>query len=168
MNPQSLVVANHSKDISHIWRSAVQEGEERAHVTLSPILEDHLVLTLQTNTNRLDLERPIAFDASDALVSSDALALIMLGGKCLIIAGLFPLLARRRNVQIGYFVNIGKSAYKSHAVYWEGRGAYAHAHISHEVVEHFHSLVATLRGIRPAKVITDDLDAIGLPETVWN
>lgn len=168
MNPQSLLVANESKSIAHIWRSAVKEGEERAQVSLSPLLEDHLVSTLETNTTRLDLGRPIAFDASDALLSSDALPLVMLGGKCLIIAGLFPLLARRRNVQIGYFVNIGKSAYRSHAIYWEGRGALLHAHISNEVVEHFHALVATLRGIRTAEVATADLDAIALPQTAWN
>jgi len=168
MKHRPLLVAVEKDDVSHVWRTAIKEGESRAQVSLSPLLEEHLAMTLSSNIKNSQMWRPVALDMLEGVAANDSLALVTLGGKCLIIAGFFPKLAARRNVRIGYYVAMGQRAYETHANYWEGRGARAHAHVSSEVAHNFSALIATLRGIRDDNPLVADLEAVHLPESAWN
>lgn len=103
-----------------LWHELVRDGEDRAHVELPETVESYLVFMLQRHQrDGLLGARVMALDLLDGLdrVGSDrADALRDVGDRCLLIAGLFPALARRRNVTPRYYAALGRSAYEGVAL----------------------------------------------------
>jgi len=94
-------------------QSLVQEGAANCNHRLDEETESYLVFILmRTLKNQGLLRHVIAMDYLSSMAGDqDAPGLRNVGDYCLIFAGLFPKIARRRLVRISYFVNIGQSAY---------------------------------------------------------
>lgn len=97
------------------WRKLVLEGQTKAGFQLTEVVENYLVITLNANTGNTQLSSGIM--AIDLLKNihiqsiCNAYALRSVGDQCLILAGLFPDRAKRKNVSAEYFRNLGENAY---------------------------------------------------------
>ncbi len=102
-----------------LWRDAVLEAAQRAQVRLDEELESYLVFVLMRHLGDVGLgARALALDYLDALLAQGRTreqALRDTGDRCLLIAGLFPEQARRRNVSLDYFLDLGAAAYRAEA-----------------------------------------------------
>jgi len=98
------------------WQSLVCEAEASANLQLDETLESYLVFTLMRFTQRPELTSSIIalefLDATQNQGQQQYEQLRDVGDKCLLLSGLFPLTAKRRLVSLGYFVNMGRSAYQ--------------------------------------------------------
>ncbi len=98
------------------WQSLVSEAEDNAKLQLDETLESYLVFTLMRFTQRPELTNSIiALEFLDGIQSQGQQQhdqLRDVGDKCLLLSGLFPLMAKRRLLNLGYFVNMGRSAYQ--------------------------------------------------------
>lgn len=98
-----------------LWRDAIQAAQTRCHVNLSAELESYLVSLLIRFTTQSDLARQvIAVEYLRAMQESQSVrryALATVGDQCLVITGIFPDFANRRQINARYFVEIGRSAY---------------------------------------------------------
>ncbi len=97
------------------WRALVTEARSACDYSLDESLESYLVFLLMRFTGRTGCTTRIM--ATDYLQSQTAQGeqqfgrLRDVGDHCLLFSGLFPQLAERRHVNIGYFVRIGRSSY---------------------------------------------------------
>ncbi len=98
------------------WQTLVSEAEASANLQLDETLESYLVFTLMRFTQRPELTDSImALEFLDGIQNQGQQQheqLRDVGDKCLLLSGLFPLTAKRRLVSLGYFVNMGRSAYQ--------------------------------------------------------
>lgn len=108
----SLLV-NESPNI--LWEVVVKEAENRCAVQLDNHLEIYLVSLLSRYTDKPEIaKRLFASAVLKAMEKSErerGVLLQQVGDECLIFSGLFPKAAKSKNVNIGYFVDIGRSAY---------------------------------------------------------
>ena len=98
------------------WQALVCEAELAANRQLDETLQSHLVFTLMRFTQRPELANSVmALEFLDAVQQNGQHQherLRDVGDKCLLVSGLFPQTAKRRLVSIGYFVNLGRTAYQ--------------------------------------------------------
>lgn len=168
MDAQELMVAENEEEPREIWYRAIREGERKANVTLGALLEDHLVATLRSYVIDSNLCRVVAQDFLLTFSYTQTETLLNIAGRCLIITGFFPAVARRRNVREGYFVDMGVGAYNAHATFWHARGKINYAKCSKCAAERFLDLVKTLRGMRSSQVIAEEIEALSVPELRWH
>lgn len=98
------------------WQRLVQEAARSLRLDLDETLENYLVLLLIRFTeNPETCHRIMALDYLRGLRAApraQAVALRDVGDHCLLVSGLFSQRARRRRVSVGYFVDLGRSAYR--------------------------------------------------------
>lgn len=98
-----------------LWVDLVRDGEDRVRTRLPELIESYLVFMLQRHQGDAVLGgRVLALDWLDGqerVGRERADALGNVGDRCLLIAGLFPRLAERRNVQPHYYAAMGRAAY---------------------------------------------------------
>jgi hypothetical protein len=98
------------------WHALISEAEELAAIHLPHEIEGYLVLLLTRFTQYAHLgNNPIATEWMQAQAvtgQSQHMALRDVGDQCLLLTGLFPHRAEKRNVNVSYFVRIGRSAYE--------------------------------------------------------
>lgn len=98
------------------WQRLVHEAAQAATRELDETLESYLVMLLTRRLRDVEaLHRLMALDYLEGLSSSGQLRSMRLrdvGDNCLLLAGMFPKRAERRLVRIGYFVELGRSAYQ--------------------------------------------------------
>jgi hypothetical protein len=97
------------------WHALVNEAEQAADQRLDESLESYLVFLLMRYTTEPGLAaRVMAMDYLKAMQESGqqrGYQLREVGDHCLLLSGLFPQRAERLRVRIGYFVDLGRSAY---------------------------------------------------------
>jgi len=99
------------------WHALINEAQLALAINLSEELESYLVFLLSRFCNHPELISSIL--ALDFLEAHQSVGKVRdnilrdVGDKSLLFSGLFPGLARRRNVQISYFIDLGKQAYAS-------------------------------------------------------
>lgn len=97
------------------WRQLVSEAQASARYTLGEELESYLVFLLMRYAQEPRmLATIVALEYLESLLASGQVRrerLRDVGDRCLLFSGLFPKLARRRRVQISYYVRIGQGAY---------------------------------------------------------
>lgn len=98
------------------WQSLVSDAGRMTDCTLDADLESYLVFTLSRFVAEpAALSRVVAMEflrAIDRQGRERRDSLRDVGDQCLLICGLFPEQASRRMVQLGYFVDLGRSAYR--------------------------------------------------------
>jgi hypothetical protein len=133
---------------SELWQALIREGAQRRGVQLDEHSESYLGFVLIRHQRDAQLAaHSLALDwlhacEERAQVRADALRDV--GDRCLLLAGLYPQLARRRHVSPEYFVQLGRGAYAGVADVARAGYAALFAHLAQE----FRRLVATLRGAR--------------------
>ena len=97
------------------WADLVAEAKLSADHTLSDSVENYLVLTLDHFTQENTLATSIiAIEYLTALQSTGVqgpFQMRQVGDQCLLISGLFPERALRKQVSLDYFIEIGRQAY---------------------------------------------------------
>jgi len=118
-----------------LFQQLVLDAEHQAHISLSENLESYLVFLLQRFHKNADgLYEPMALKHLHAEAESGRCRQDELrdtGDSCLILAGLFPEQAKRRMVNISYFVRLGRSSYHSLACSLKQSHAELYQHICH-------------------------------------
>jgi hypothetical protein len=98
------------------WQRLVQEASTNTSRTLDEELESYLVFLLVRFCEKTDaLQRVMALEYLRAVAAQGRIRnerLRDVGDHCLLFAGLFPHVARRRMVRISYFVQLGRGAYQ--------------------------------------------------------
>ncbi len=147
------------------WHSLVREAEARLGRRLDEDLESYLVFLLMRFAGRPELAaRVLALDYLRGLRAGGRRRLDALrdvGDQCLLYSGLFPRRARRRNVRVRYFVDLGRTAYQELGATLQ-HGA---AEIYLRLAEHFVALMDVLLALREgpaAREATDALEAVEL------
>ncbi|MGJ4728272.1 hypothetical protein [Luteimonas sp. SDU101] len=133
---------------AELWQSAIREACRDGGPELDEAQESYLVFVLLRHQRdaRL-LARIQALEWLDAQQQAGSVridALRDVGDRCLLVAGLFPALARRRRVSVDYFVDLGRGAYQGVAD--AGRDAYAD--LFARLADSYRDLVSVLRGVR--------------------
>ncbi|GMR07900.1 MAG: hypothetical protein BMS9Abin26_0904 [Gammaproteobacteria bacterium] len=108
---------------THLWQRLIREAQDDLNCPLGEELEAYLVLTLGHYTRQPALgQRILSLDYLNAMQPTSngignstghVQALREVGDHCLLTSGLFPQRARRRRVQVSYYVDLGRSAYDS-------------------------------------------------------
>jgi hypothetical protein len=97
------------------WQRLVQDAAAHTPHALEEPVEHYLVLLLsRTLRDAESLHGVVATEYLEGVRASGAVRTVRLrevGDRCLLLAGLFPQRARRRLVRVGYFVNMGRTAY---------------------------------------------------------
>ena len=111
----SDVVTGHSETAQ--WYRLVNEAEAAAGTHLPEEVESYLVFLLMRFRSRPEMAgRILALDYLRGLLSGGRLReqrLQEVGDHCLLLSGFFPQRARRLNVSVDYFVDLGQGAYHS-------------------------------------------------------
>lgn len=132
-----------------LWYELVREGETRTRTPLPDPVEQYLVFVLQRHQGDALLgARTAAIEYLTAFECSGrerADALRDVGDRCLLIAGLFPRIARRRNVQPGYYAALGQSAYGEVA----NATRAGHAALFAQLAGRFDAMLRVLAGLQP-------------------
>lgn len=138
----------HQGTQSELWQALVREGAQRRGVALDEHEESYLGFVLirhqrdaQFAAHTLALDWLAAYEER-AQVRADALRDV--GDRCLLVAGLYPQLAKRRRVTPDYFVDLGGGAYAGVADV--ARAGYGE--LFAQLAQAFRRLVAVLRGAR--------------------
>ncbi len=110
--PRSILVEPTS---SAQWLELVREAEQQYGQMLHEDMESYLVFMLMRYSKNNSLaQTALALDylRTSELAGKDlGNRLRDIGDQCLIVAGLFPARARKRNVRVSYYVDMGRSAY---------------------------------------------------------
>ena len=137
----------HPTDISQ-WYALVSEAEASTQLALNENTESYLVFLLQRFAQTPQLaESILATDFLESMASfgkQQIEQLIIIGDKSLLLAGLFPGVAERRNVSIEYYVDMGQAAYLSVSELQKKPKADLYLELS----KHFPSMQTILQAIR--------------------
>jgi hypothetical protein len=130
------------------WRQLVSEAQDSAHYSLDEELESYLVFLLMRYAQQpRKLATIVALEYVESLLARGQARrerLRDVGDTCLLFSGLFPNLARRRRVQISYYVRIGQGAYSELSQTLAAAHADMFAHLS----EKFVALMDVLHAMR--------------------
>jgi hypothetical protein len=133
-----------------LWKETLKEARAQCSVKLETQLENYLICLLMRFTNQPQIfEKVLATSFLQALHSSSRLQNLLLqevGDHCLILSGLFPQTAERRCLNLGYFINLGRSAYANINSNPAG--------IFQTLAIHFVLLMDVLQSIRPLKLLS--------------
>jgi len=103
--------------VTSAWHSLVTQVCQVRSITLSEDIESYLVYLLIRFSKSPDLLKKIIaleFLSTHSLHgAARSQQLRDIGDSCLLYSGFFPGMARKRCVTIGYYVNLGRSAYSS-------------------------------------------------------
>lgn len=106
----------HPTDISQ-WYALVSEAEAATQLALNENTESYLVFLLQRFSQAPQLaESTLAIDFLESMATfgkKQIEKLTIVGDKSLLLCGLFPGVAQKRNVNLDYYVDMGKAAYLS-------------------------------------------------------
>lgn len=98
-----------------LFRDLVREGEQRSGQNLDETLESYLVFTLIEHLRDPAIDaQPMALallDGLDRVGTAREQHLRVVGDRCLLIAGFYPELARKRMVTPRYYAALGRHAY---------------------------------------------------------
>lgn len=101
-------------EIAH-WHALIRDAEAERSCHLDESMESYLVFTLMRFMKDQDLAtQAMALDylRSHRLPKSLRLEQLRdIGDQCLLVSGLYPQRAEKRLVRVGYYVNLGRSAY---------------------------------------------------------
>ena len=100
-----------------LWHDIIAEAEHACEAHLEARLKEYVVLMLLRYLNQPELVRITLaeryLDSMNLSRKNQALAYQHIGDVCLLFAGLFPGIARRKLVKITYFIEMGQGAYST-------------------------------------------------------
>lgn len=149
------------------WQSLVNEASKLCHLCLTEELESYLVFLLMRFINAPQITQKSMgtefLTSMNRTGSLRSLALRDVGDQCLLYSGLFPGRARRRLVKVSYYVNLGKSAYKSLAF----ASKISDRDLFYTLSKNFVNLMDILQATREINNNTNTLDPL-MAEELWH
>lgn len=131
-----------------LWQALVHEAGQRAGHPLDDTRESYLVFVLlrfQRDAQLLAHTHGVDWlDALELAGTARGDALRDVGDRCLLVAGLFPDVAERRRVNVGYYIDIGRAAYQGVA----DAGRRATAALYEQLAASYRELAHTLAAMR--------------------
>jgi len=98
-----------------LWHEIIHEAQGVCDIVLKEELEAYLVFLMMRYTSRPEIAKKIIahefLTGLKAAFAKRQAALRDVGDQCLLLAGLFPHVADKKQVKIRYFVDLGQSAY---------------------------------------------------------
>lgn len=141
------------------WQNLVKEASFSCHGQLNEELESYLVFLLMRLSNEPGIiKKVVALDFLESANKTGKQQEIMqkdVGDNCLIFSGLFPGQAKRRRVNISYFVHMGRTAYSD-----LGTKDGAQGMLFRELSNNFVLLMDTLHCIRELDGSSQSLDLL--------
>ena len=129
------------------WQALLNEAQVARHCMLTEDIESYLVFLLMRFASRPELANSILaidFLSSHADSSQTSCEKMQdIGDKSLLFSGLFPGLAEKRCVNVGYFIDIGKTAYANVSNYSTANVTELFAELSQDFVLMMEVLQAT-------------------------
>ena len=144
-----MAIYRSSNDIN-TWHQLVRQAKDDCGHQFSDSLNHYLVLTLRAFVNKTDIASNVL--ALSYLENCDRESHVSIqnmryvGDQCLILSGLFPERAQKRNVSLGYYVDLGKNSYMQLA----GASRYLKVdnELFYELGIHFVGLMDVLHSLR--------------------
>lgn len=131
-----------------LWLQLVREAEQEYGERLPEDMESYLVFMLMRHCRDSSLaQAAIALEylrAQDLQGQARVDRMRDIGDQCLILSGLFPRRAARRNVRVSYYVDLGRSAYHQFSHHL----GHATAELYQQLAETFVTLMDILQTIR--------------------
>ena len=97
------------------WQQLLKQAEDKISCPLHEDLETYLIFTLMRFTSNAELAStplaPAYLNAKQLGSRAQQQVLRDLGDQCLLLTGLFPQRAEKRLVKLGYYVDLGRTAY---------------------------------------------------------
>jgi hypothetical protein len=142
-----------AKDMSS-WYQLIATAKHACGYDLSDGLDHYLVLTLQAfmeNTDIADNVLAIEFLENVTQQSNHETTqnIRYVGDQCLLLSGLFPERAKKRNVSLSYYIDLGKNSYLHLAN--AGRHLKLNNELFFELGTHFVGLMDVLTVIRHSR-----------------
>jgi len=132
------------------WHQIVLEAQSETGFYVPEPIEQYVVMTLHAYTANSSLSSVVvAIDFLQALKDTSTISLQKLrdvGDQCLILSGLFPERAKRKNVSPVYFEKIGKEAYYS--LSFAPTRWHVDQHVFYQLFENFSRLIQVLQALR--------------------
>ncbi len=104
-----------NESVLRLWQDVIKQAENSCSIELNGTLEVYLISLLIRYTARPEIAQHVfATTFLEALKMHEAqrrLYLQKIGDECLLFTGLFPQITEKRHVNLGYFVDLGRSAY---------------------------------------------------------
>ncbi len=148
------------------WHALVEEACTSSSIALTEELASYLVFLLMRFTNNPEcLSSIVAIDYLNHLKKNRSENLQLLretGDKCLLFAGLFPHIAKKRRLQVSYYVELGQSAYASLSESYKNQLSILYGNLYH----HFVLLMDVLHSIRELDPNTEFLELLAAEE-LW-
>lgn len=136
-------------NIGEFWQDAVRHGETHAHVSLPPMIEKHLVMTLMEYLHDVYfMDTPIAIHFLEGLENNDLSRLARAASASLLILGLFPERLNRMLVSASYLLCAGQSSYDHLSSRYETIRRSGDAVLAREARDAFEPMARVLRGMR--------------------
>lgn len=107
---------------AHLWIDLIKTAETSCEIHLHELVEAYLIDLLKRYLKQTDMVDKVMatqfLEAFSMPASSQRQGQLLqkIGDECLLFAGLFPENADRRQVEVSYFVQIGKTAYHTVSV----------------------------------------------------
>ena len=137
------------------WLEILQEAQSIAGYHFSDDVTHYLLITLENQMTQLTLASTmLAFNYLEAHDHSPQVKnrkLRHVGDECLIIAGLFPDVFKKKNISPNYIIQLGKNAY--HHIAQHSSQANINQPLYHVLSTYFVELTNTLRMIRPLSAV---------------
>jgi hypothetical protein len=149
------------------WHTLVQEARQMSSVSLSDDLENYLIFLLMHFMNHPEMVNNIlALDFIQNIQNpkiENQQIIRDIGDKCLLYSGLFPGIAKRRHVEISYYVTLGKHAYFSLSASHQNTLSPLFADLS----DHFVGLMDVLHSMRTLNANAYSIDLLEA-EDLWH
>jgi len=98
------------------WKQLLEHAKQQCHCQLNEEVESYLIFTLMRFTRQPALAStalgPDLINCNQLAGQARENKLRDVGDQCLLLSGLFPQRAEKRLVQVGYYVDLGKTAYQ--------------------------------------------------------
>lgn len=133
------------------WHALVTEAEAQSGVKLAEDLQNYLIITLDAFLKSETLLSSVIaiefFDSIQLKGKEGCRKLRKIGDRCLLLAGLFPESAYRKNVNPTYFIKIGEQAYQIIAVKYAAK--HSEQKLFTQLSDDFTTITDVLSTMRP-------------------
>ena len=132
------------------WYALISEAQALCGYQFDDDINHYLIITLDHFTSNQSLsDNIIAIDFLDAVELNGQISgtkLRAVGDQCLLLSGLFPENALKKNVNLNYFVQIGKQSY--HLIAYRGFSQQYDSELFQNLSDNFVGLMDTLSTVR--------------------
>lgn len=135
--------------VDEFWYDTIRYGETHAHISLPPMLEKYLVMTLMEYLHETHLmDTPIAIHLLEGVEQNNLIRLSRAASVSLLILGLFPERMDRMLISSSYLLFIGQTSYDHLALHFEAIRRRGEADLARQARDSFEPMARVLRGMR--------------------